>query len=84
MKLDKNVVSKLSQPMWRTWNEIASDVEACGGRMSNGVAVESCIDADRLLYNGHSKDASDLITALCKEHGYMKVHRFLCRNFKLY
>jgi hypothetical protein len=86
-KLDKAVIDKLQRAMYRTWSDIGYDVVAnmqeCGERLTNSMAVEMCIDADRLKYNGGDIEADVLVMQLCTEHGYTKVLRFLSKNFKL-
>jgi len=80
MKLDQAVVTRLRQPMGKTWNYIGSDaMEFC---TSNAEAIEMCIDAGRLETCGNDKEASQLISELCKEHTYPKVLKFLSKNFR--
>ena len=88
MKLDQTVVDRLRTPLMRTWGELAYELNELAqqdgaGPLSNAEAIECCIDANHLYYNGQDKEADELVTALCKEHGYPKVHKFLCKNFRL-
>ena len=87
MKLDQAVVDRLRTPLMRTWNDIGYEVmelaESEGGPLSNAEAIECCIDANHLYYSGSDKIADQMVSALCKEHGYTKVHTFLCKNIRL-
>lgn len=60
----------------RVWNNIGHDIlaagEECGESTTNLEAVESCLDADRLKYEGLT-EADNEYRALIKEHGYTKV-----------
>ena len=80
MKLDQAVVAVLRGPINNVWQQIASDLFECDPDLDNEGAVESCIDANRLLLNGNNKEADDLVHTLCKEHGYDKV---LSKNIQL-
>jgi len=86
MVLDKNVITQLSSAIQNVWNEIGSDVmqcdAECGENTTNAGAMESVLDADRLLTSGE-KEAHALATSLMKEHGYDKVSKFLCKHIKL-
>lgn len=80
MKLDKAVVDRLKTPMWDAWNYIGHDVyEMCEG--DNEVAIEMCIDADRLTTCAEDEEAQLLVRALIAEHSYPKVLKFLSKNF---
>ena len=85
MQLDKAFIERLRTPMWRTWNAIGHDImqcmEECDENLDNEMAIESCIDANRLLLNGNDKEADDLVHAACAEHGYSAVLNFLCKHF---
>lgn len=85
MKLDAAFIKRLQTPMWATWNAIGYDImqctEDCGEILDNEMAVEACIDADRLWLNGNDREADDLVRAACVEHGYDKTLKFLCQHF---
>ena len=85
--LDKAMLERLRKPIVRTWEQIAPDVEDgfrySRQRLSNSAAMESTVDANRLDIMGNDREADRLVSALCREHGYGKVHGWLCRNIKL-
>lgn len=87
MKLDKTVLDILSGPILVTWNEVGSDTEQCcqecGDRLTNAIAMETCLDANRLDSCGRSPEADKLVGELFAEHGYDKVFKFLCKNVRL-
>jgi hypothetical protein len=82
MKLDTTVIAQLNVPINNVWGHIADDAYEAGGRVSNTEAMEMVLDANRMSTFGH-KDAETLVDELCKEHGYVKVNKFLCKHFKL-
>lgn len=80
MKLDQAVVAQLKAPMWKVWNYIGHDVaDMCEG--DNEIAIEMCIDANRLSMCVNEPEAEALIMQLIKEHTYPKVLKFLSKNF---
>jgi hypothetical protein len=87
MKLDRAVIEKLKGPIHDVWTEVGSDVDSVSAEMgeetSNEVAMESCIDADRLSNVARAPEADNLLHHLFTEHGYEKVFKFLCKNIKL-
>jgi hypothetical protein len=81
MQLDQAVVTQLSNPLWKVWNYIAADCyEMCEG--DNEIAMEMCIDANRLSTCVDEPVAEALVMSLIKEHGYPKVLKFLSKNFR--
>ena len=70
-------VKPLIDPVLVVWNAIGYDVEegieACGEELDNLTAIESCLDADRLLLTGKDPTAHALCRKLCMEHGFSKV-----------
>lgn len=86
MKLDEEFLKKIRFPIDQTWQAIGSDVIQCcdesGSPCTNGDAIESCIDADRLA-SFASKEANELIKSVIEEHGYTKVFKFLTKNIRL-
>jgi hypothetical protein len=78
---------QLVEPVLRVWNAIGYDVEegmqACGEELDNEVAIESCLDADRLLLTGEDAEAHALCRALCREHGFGVVVRELAKHVTL-
>lgn len=87
MQLGADVIQVLQMPMIITWQAIASDfIEGLGfsnQELTNEVAVEGCIDADRLYLNGGSKEANDLVMSLVIKHGYDAVLTALSHHFRL-
>ena len=83
MQLDQALIKKLTAPMWATWNAIGHDIMACGEDIDNEMAVEACIDANRLeTFGGDTgRECDQLVRDLCVEHGYHTVLKFLCRHF---
>lgn len=83
----KTALPILESAISRVWSQIGFDVlecaEQCGESVDNYTAVESCLDADRLVLNGNDRVAQDLYRALIKEHGYGKLIEFLAKNVRL-
>ena len=86
MLLDQAVINRFSDPMWQTWNAIGYDIiescAVCGEELDNEQAIESCMDANNLMYTGDDKEADDLLHVLCAEHGYRTVLEFFMKHFK--
>lgn len=82
MKLDKEFLEKVENPIYRVWDQIGHDILELED-VDNEECVETVIDASRLETFGH-KEAQDLISEAIKEHGYIKVLEFLTENIKLY
>lgn len=87
MQLDKDFIKAVSRPIWATWNYVAPDAD-CEG--DNDVAIEICIDADRLTFLAQGSEelaegqrADKLIDEAIKEHGYDAVLKFLSQNIQL-
>ena len=82
MKLDKNFLEKVQNPIYQVWDQIGHDILELED-VDNEECVETVIDASRLDTFGH-KEAQELVSEAVKEHGYSKVLKFLCKNIKLY
>lgn len=86
-QLDKATLERLGPVIRSTWEQIAPDVEDgfshSRQRLTNSAAIETTIDANRLELMGNDREADRLVSTLCREHGYGKVHGWLCRNIKL-
>ena len=84
--LTPEFINLVNNPINNVWQTIGSDlyavVEECGDTLGNEEAIECCIDANRLTMYGH-KDAENAIDNAVKQHGYGKVHKYLCKNIKL-
>jgi hypothetical protein len=87
MKLDTAFIERMRKPMYQTWANIGYDIQACmaecGEKLTNKAAVESCIDANNLQFNGNDAEADQLIMEMAKTIGYTKLLNFLCKHFKL-
>ena len=79
MALNKDTIAALKGPIYNTWGAISDDIDF---DIDNAGAVELCVDANRLAKYG-TKEADALFHALCQEHGYASVHKFLCRHIEL-
>lgn len=87
MNLDKDTLALIKDPIFRTWENIGSELEALcledgGGRITNAEALEATLDADYVAMYG-SKEANKIIHDLFKEHGYDKAMAFFKKNIKL-
>lgn len=86
MQLDNAFLRLVSPGIYAVWNTIGNDVmncaEECGESVSNGEAIESCIDADRLAMYGYA-DANGVIDSAIKDQTYDKTMKFLKKNIKL-
>lgn len=82
IKLDQAVIDVLKQPIYEVWNSIAPDMMECC-EMSNGDALEACIDADRLITFGNHVAANDLVKQMFKDHDYKTLYKFLHENISL-
>jgi len=85
--LDTAIIERLRRPIMTTWNSIAPDLmqgmEDIEEVMDNESAIETCIDADRLILCGNDRVADQLVSQLVDEHGYGTVLAFLGQNFRL-
>lgn len=83
----KEGAQKLVGPVAITWNSIGYDIQESFQSMDeildNESAIESCLDADRLLLNANDPVAHQLCTALCMEHGFDQVVRAIAREVTL-
>lgn len=86
MDLSKGI-DQLVDPVLVVWNAIGYDVEeslqAMGDELDNESAIEMCLDADRLLLNGHDAAAHQLLRDLCREHGFGQVVQGLAKRVTL-
>ena len=85
--LDERIVERLRKPILKVWNQVAPDLmrdaETMGERIDNESAIECCIDADRLRYEGNDRAADDFFNMICTEHGYPAVLTFLSKKIRL-
>lgn len=86
--MDKAFLDFVKPVLWATWNYIGGDLEqGCqemGETLTNEVAIESCLDADRLSSCTHDKKSGQRVQAYLRamydKHGYEEVFKFLCKN----
>lgn len=83
MKLNEEVIAKLSQPIQQSWQCIAGDVLTDNPDIDNDEAIEMSIDADRLLITIDDVESHELINALVDEHDYIPVLEFLSKHISL-
>ena len=84
MKLNNDLITKISPTICRTWSYIGSDaMEFCSSNME---AMEMILDANRMSsFCGDSgKEIEDLMYILISEHGYTKVLKFCSKNISIY
>ena len=80
--MDKSVLSVVKTPILQCWNAIAPDVyDFCED--DNEIAIEMCIDADRLVLVVDEPEAYQAVKDLIKENGYQSVLSFLSKNIQL-
>jgi hypothetical protein len=81
MKLDQEFLEKVRGPIRRTWQYIYPDAEVS----NNAEAMELVLDANRMEFSlgAEGLAADKLISEACKEHGYKKVDKFLCKHIDL-
>jgi hypothetical protein len=81
MQLDAEFTKQVKCAVHCTWEQIAFD---CQDFVEDNVqAVEMCIDADRLLFNGQDATAHALVKQACREHSYVAVLKFLSSKITL-
>ena len=85
--LDNEVLRVVRGPINSVWSTIGTDCEeACaiaGDELTNEIAVEACIDANRIEQFTGRKDVDKYISELIKQHTYAKVLKFLSKNILL-
>ena len=83
----KAALPVLKPAIYECWSQIGHDVlqcaEECGEDVDNVMALEACLDADRLLLVCNNRAAYDLYKTLIKEHGWHKTVEFLARSISL-
>lgn len=78
----------VSRSIVETWQAVGHDViQACeeaGEPLDNETAVESCIDADRLLdFSNKGKEAYAILRPLYESNSYNAVLNYLSRKIRL-
>lgn len=80
-------LKQLEGSIFTSWNAIACDMDFTGIRKNlwNAVAIETSIDADRMVTFGgeRGKQAQEILRAGIDKHGYDKVLKFLTKNISL-
>lgn len=87
--MNKELLNKVREPILRTWSNIAADaIEITEG--DNEVAIELCIDADRLTMwtrgpkeKEEAEAAEAALNEVLDKHDYAKVLKFLSKNIQL-
>lgn len=85
----KALVAKLRGPVVQTWEVVAGDcyevASECGEKLTNAMAVETCLDANRMaMYGGEAgKEADKLLDQACRAGHYTQIFRAICRELKL-
>ena len=84
--LDEKFADAIRGPMLEVWSNIASDTyaacEEVGDPLTNTMAIEMVLDADRLSTFGYH--AVDLAVAgATHRHGYIEVDKFINRHIRL-
>lgn len=73
LTLSPNLISAIKN----VWSQIGSDLESncaeCDEELTNDVAFEACLDADRILLVANNQPAHEELKSLFKEHGWSKV-----------
>lgn len=84
MELNEIINTRLKEPIHKVWDIIGLDVLAIeGNNPPNHVAIEYCIDADRLPILVNETNAMRIIRDLIYIYGYEKVLNLLDENIKL-
>jgi hypothetical protein len=85
MKAKVTISPVLVRGISRTWSAIGGDMAACcaemGERLTNSGAMESVLDADRLL--AYDPEAHRELEELMKNHSFNAVSRAICRKVRL-
>lgn len=79
MQLNEEFLNQVKGPIRSVWNYIACDMEEC----TNDIAIECCLDADRLTTMADRPDVHQLIRDAISEHSYSKVFNYLKKNIRL-
>ena len=82
-QLNQAFIQRVKPVILKVWNAIAADLCDDSDELDNDLAIESCIDANRLFINGEDQEADFLLREQCRMHGYTKVLKFLSRNISL-
>ena len=81
--LDGRIVDRLKKPITTVWQSVGYDVQRAGEPIDNETAIECCVDADRLRFEGNDRQADDFFNMIVTEHGYPSVLKFLSQHIKL-
>ena len=84
--LDGRIVDRLKKPITTVWQlvgyDVVSECQRAGEPIDNETAIECCVDADRLRFEGKDRQADDFFN-IVTEHGYPTVLKFLSKNIRL-
>ena len=85
--LDGRIVDRLKKPINAVWQligyDVVSECQRAGEPIDNETAIECCVDADRLRFEGNDRQADDFFNMIVTEHGYPAVLAFLSKNIRL-
>ncbi len=86
--LDEAFIATIKPAVVATWDYIASDMYQVSAemdeRMTNEIALEGCVDANRISgFPANAPEVDQLISAAFEQHGYKKVMGFLKKHIKL-
>ena len=83
----KDALPILRPAIIQCWSQIGYDVlqcaEECGESVDNQEAIESCLDADRLLLVCNNREAYDLYKTVVAKHGWGKTVSFFTKHIQL-
>lgn len=89
MILDNEFLKIVTPAIYQRWNSIANDIYACmvesgddEGDLDNAAALEACLDADGLHFEG-CQEAYELVKTAFAEHKYEVVMKFLEKQIQL-
>ena len=78
-EMNSTNLSILKRAVENTWSQIGHDI----GDVPNDEAIEACVDADRLEYNGDDEEANKLFRAICNKHSYHAALQWLSNNISI-
>lgn len=85
IRLDADFLELVRQPINRVWAAIAPDVDNSESEdvITNTVAIECCLDADRIKSIAQDTIAATAITLAIQQHTRKKLMKFLMLHIHL-
>lgn len=84
IKLNKEVIERLREPIRDTWQIIGPDVyDGIETPLTNKGAIEIVIDANYISIHGEDKEAEEIVDKLCLDYSVNKVVNYLSRHINL-